>query len=465
MIPEGIVTSVFPRVQRRLESVGVEFDRWQQGLGTAALGCRADGKYAATVGGAVASICRQTGKTYTVGGIQVGLCLEFPGFRSVWTSHHNRTTTNTFRSIQGLVRRKGIAPFIAPNGIRTANGEQEIRFTNGSIMMFGAREQGFGRGMDAIDSEVFDEAQILTLKALEDMVPATNQARNPHGGLIWFIGTPPRPSDDGEAFAAKREQAISGKSKNIFYVELSADPESDPDDQEQWPIMNPSFPHRTPLEAMLRMRESIPDDDSWNREARGIWPAVSRHVPIVPPGVWRELASSGPADGPPAAIGVDMSHRGDISIAACWTRGGFPPHVEEIWGGADMPAAVEFLAQAASGIEVLIDAMSPAAQMIPTLQGMGFRVRRTSASDMGNACLLFETRANYEDLDGLTYRDPQGRLSSALKDAVKRPIGDAGKWGIDRRDSAAMIYPLVAAVLALLGAEGAEQRTGEAFFL
>jgi hypothetical protein len=73
--------------------------------------------------------------------------------------------------------------------------------------MFGAREQGFGRGFDEVDIEVFDEAQILTEKALEDMIAATNQSRHPHGALLFFMGTPPRPSDPGEAFGLKREGA------------------------------------------------------------------------------------------------------------------------------------------------------------------------------------------------------------------------------------------------------------------
>src|SRR5690606_25659475 len=219
----------------------------------------------------VASIPRQVGKTFTVGHLLIALCLELPGLRVVWTSHHNRTTTNTFRSMQGMVRRRKVWPNIAPNGIRTANGEQEIKFANGSIIMFGAREHGFGRGMDAVDVLVFDEAQILGLKALEDMVPATNQARHPHGALVIFIGTPPRPTDEGEAGSAKRKQALSGRAGDMLYVEIGADPDADPDDRKAWARMNPSYPHRTPEISLLRMRENIPDEDSWRREAMGIW--------------------------------------------------------------------------------------------------------------------------------------------------------------------------------------------------
>ena len=406
-----------------------------------------------------------THNTFTVGNLLIGLCLEFPNMRVAWTSHHNRTTTNTFRSMQGMVKRKGVAPYLSPkgnNGIRTANGEQEIEFRNGSLLMFGAREQGFGRGMDAIDIEVFDEAQILSIKALEDMVPATNQARHPHGGLIFFLGTPPRPTDDGEAFTAKRQKALDGKTIDQMYVEIGAAPDTDPDDYSEIPTYNPSYPLHTPLESIMRMRENIPDDDSYRREAMGIWPTVSRHTQIVSAGVWNDRFSFGPEGSlAPRAIGVDMSHRGDISIAGCWVREGFPPHVEELWSGSNVAAAIDYLLVNGEGVEVVIDAMSPAAQMVPTLSAK-LKVRRSTAGDMGNACLLFETLANSE---GLTHGGEQS-VTDALRSACKRPIGDAGKWGIDRRDSTSMIYPLVAVVLALLGAEYAEEpMTGEAFFL
>ena len=49
---------------------------------------------------------------------------------------------------------------------------------------------GFGRGMDAVDILVFDEAQILDIKALEDMVPATNQARKDLTFRMFMGGSP-----------------------------------------------------------------------------------------------------------------------------------------------------------------------------------------------------------------------------------------------------------------------------------
>ena len=451
VIPEGITTSVYPRIRRRLSEVGVSFDTWQQGFSQVALGGRSNGKYAASIGGVVASWPRQIGKTYTVGNLAIGLCLEFPGYRAIWTSHHNRTTTNTFRSMQAMVRQRKIWPHVA--AIRTANGEQEIVFANGSIIMFGAREQGFGRGMDKIDLEVFDEAQILGLKALEDMVPATNAAKHPHGGLVIFIGTPPRPGDDGEAFTAKRSKALAGLAADQVYCEISAEPETDPDDVTKFDTFNPSYPHRTPLEAMLRMRENIPDLDSWRREAMGIWP-VEQVSEVISQTRWSTLQAVGPIAGTaPDAFGVDMSHDRQISIAACW-MGEEKAHIEEVWAGPNPTAALQWLLEHSGRKPIVIDNVSPAAAFVPELKARRKNVVASTATDMAKACGMFEDRA----ATGTLSHGDQPQVNEALAAAKKREIRDAGGWGWDRRDPSKPIYPLVAATLALFGAAGSRRR-------
>lgn len=252
--------------------MAIRYDEWQTGLAQLILGRDEDDRYCSTVGGVTLSVARQVGKTFTIGSLLVALCLEYPGLRVVWTSHHLRTTTNTFRAMQRMVRRKRIWPHVEqPNGIRTANGEQEIRFAKGSIIMFGAREHGFGVGIDAIDILVCDEAQRLTSTALADMVPTTNQAQHPHGALLFFIGTPPRPTNQGDEFAARRRKALAGTLTNGVFVEISADEDGDYSDPAQWEKANPSYPHRTPHESMLRLRENLTDEGDWRREAMGVW--------------------------------------------------------------------------------------------------------------------------------------------------------------------------------------------------
>jgi hypothetical protein len=444
---------VFPRVYRRLTDVGVQFDAWQQGFGAAALGCRANGKFAASIGGVVASIPRQVGKTFTVGNLLIGMCLEFPGLRVAWTSHHNRTTTNTFRSMQGMVRRPAVAPHLAPNGIRTANGEQEIRFLNGSIIMFGAREQGFGRGMDEIDVEVFDEGQILTLKALEDMVPATNQARNPHGGLIFFLGTPPRPTDPGEAFTAKRDQALKG-SGDIMFVEISADPDADPDDRSQYPTFNPSYPHRTPLESMLRMRANIPDEDSYRREAMGIWPVLGGG--LISPDQWSALADGQSEAKDPVSFGVYVSRSGSAAIGVAGYRADGKIHVgvvPQIAGSRDgtmpglgwIPPRIKELRDKWRPCAVVIDEKSEAGALIEDIQALGVTIETTTATKMANACVKFLAAVD----EGQLRHRGTAELQASVCAGKPRDLLDSWAW--DRKDRNSDITQLVAVTLALHG--------------
>lgn len=455
VIPEGIVTSVYPRVRRRLSEVGVEFDPWQQGWATITLGCRADGKYAATVGGVTGSIPRQCGKTFTIGNLIIGLSLEFPGLTSVWTSHHLRTTTTTFRTFQGLVKRKEIAPHLLSNrsnGIREANGEQEIRFRNGSIIMFGARAQGFGRGIPEIDIEVFDEAQILGLKALEDMVPAANQAKHPHGALLFFIGTPPRPTDDGEAFTAKRSKALKGKPAgevvwthgNQVYVEFSAEPGTAPDDESQYSVMNPSYPHRTPPEAMARMRENIPDDDSWNREARGIWPNDGNSVFDIAVWVSAPLLNANVA--PPTRVALTIAVAPDrkwACIGVAGESGGKTVVLcHSMRGLAGVAEKVVALRDSLDVISIRL-AGAAARTLAPDLTKADIEFDVMSQTEMGAACGAFQQAY----ADGTLVHVGQPELDRSVANAQTRRVGESEQW--DRRDPKVDDSPLVACSAAL----------------
>jgi phage terminase large subunit-like protein len=265
ILPAGIVSTGWPAVRDKCASFGVSFDPWQDGAGRAILSKRADGSYACSIGGAVISIPRQVGKTFLIGAIVFALCLLFPGLTVLWTAHRLRTADETFAKMQAFANRRNVKSHIA--NIRLGSGDEEIVFHNGSRIMFGARERGFGRGFDDVDVEVFDEAQILTENAIDDMVPATNTAANP---LLIFTGTPPKPKDPSEVFQQKREVALSGEDTDTLYIEFSAEYGCDPTDRKQWACANPSFPYRTPEASMLRMRKNL-TPESFMREALGVW--------------------------------------------------------------------------------------------------------------------------------------------------------------------------------------------------
>ena len=452
VIPKGIVTTAWPRIVAQCADMGVGFDPWQHGIGSVALGKRKDGKYAATVGGVVLSIPRQVGKTFLVGMIVIALCVIFPKITVIWTAHRTRTATKTFQTLQAMVKRKKVWPHVA--AIRIANGEQEIRFRNGSVIMFGAREQGFGRGFDEVDVEVFDEAQILSEKALEDIIPAANQSRQESGALLFFMGTPPRPTDTGDEFTNRRTKALSGKSDNMVYVEFSADSTADSNDRAQWAKANPSFPRRTPIESMERMRENLTDDDSFRREGLGIWDDRSSHG-VISPDVWASCldTKSKVTSTPIFALDVAPS-RNWSAIGVAGMRADGLPHIEitSSKGVVDHRLGTDWvvprmvvLAGRWPGMKVAIASGSAAESLVPALQSAGIELVFIKRNDVAAACGLIYDLVTTTALRHLG----QPELTSALATARKAVEDGEGAWRWGRKRSSADITPLYAATLAL----------------
>lgn len=458
--PSGIVSTGWPNVAKKCAELGLGFDDWQHGVGRLALSKRADGKFAAGIGGVVLSIPRQVGKTYLVAAIVFALCLLTPGLTVLWTAHRMKTATETFGKLQAFTRRKKISPHVLK--VTTGAGDEIIYFRNGSRILFGARERGFGRGFDNVDVEVFDEAQILTEAAVEDMVPATNVSPNP---LLFFIGTPPRPKDPGEIFTGKRKEALAGEDEDTVYVEFSADPNCNENDRKQWAKANPSYPMRTDDAAMLRMKKALNTPGSFEREALGIWDDDGAEAPISAV-TWNALAiTEVPDEWPLAAIGLDMNpERTQVSIAVAAFA---PEHVHlELAEGpedkANSTALVNWIVESAGRrIPVVIDAYSPARSLEPELKKRRCLVRIMGAAELSQACGgLYDAVTQ----DGTVSHYGQGPLNDSLAGATKENFGHAGAWKWNRRSFDIDLSPLMAATAAHFGAVkfGNKPRTEDA---
>lgn len=456
--PDGALSTGWPKVRDTCINLGWTFDEWQDDLGRLILAKDSSGLFAATL--CAMSLPRQVGKTYLVGCITFGLCLTRPGTTVIWTAHRSRTATETFRVMKAKAKTPELAAFIDQRpkggGIRSANGEQEIEFLNGSRILFGARDAGFGVGFSNVGMLVLDEVQRATTKTMDDLLPTTNAADNP---LVLCMGTPPRPTDAGEVFTMLRTDAIKGESGDVLYVELGASERFDlDDDAEFWRQLrrvNPSFPHRVGERAILRNKKGLTDDSVF-REVFGLWDETRSEV-VIPVEFWEKLEADGPSDGtPPTAIAVDASHDGVPVVAACW-RVDEQSHVELLGAGeADDEALADWLAEkAAPKVPLVIDGASPAARLIPLLQTRRVKVTTGSSMAMAKACGGLHAAAT----SGLlTWGGPNGYLvGRALVGAKKRKIGDAGGWGWDRRDPDSNISPLVAVTLAHYGASNAKK--------
>lgn len=462
VLPTGIVSTGWGPVARLIARMGVVLDTWQAGLGQSILAKRADGLYAASAGGIVISIARQVGKTLTIGSIIIALCVLNPGLTVLWTAHHGKTTNKTFQTLRNLAGRPLIRPHVA--AVRTAHGEEAIVFTNGAIIHFGARGHGGGRGVDDVDVVVFDEAQILAAKTLDDMVPTANVAKNP---LVLFMGTPPKPTDPSEVFRDLRRLALSGESEDLFFLEISADEGADVRDETQWRKANPTYPTRTPRTSMLRMLNLL-GEASFRREALGIWDDVTGVSRLITASEWQATGVlAPPADGL-RCFGVAFDRDGlKVSVSGA-IKHELGVHGELIGSragpvGAGVTPLAEWLA-ARWQRTALIVMSGPAGTPVlhQALRGLGVpaKVLHTATTpEYTAACALLY--ASVLDLT-FTHLDSPGQV--ALDDSVavstKQVRTRTGAWGWAATTSDGDETPLESMSLALWGVHTTKRRPG-----
>ncbi|NYD43942.1 terminase large subunit domain-containing protein [Nocardioides panaciterrulae] len=404
--------------------VGITFDPWQDGAGKAILGKRKDHLYAAEA--VVLSIPRQVGKTYLIGAIIFALCLANPGTLVLWTAHRYPTANETFQSMKTMVEQPKLRPHIV--SATNPGGNGVIKFRNGSRILFGARERGFGRGFQKVAVIVFDEGQILTQSALDDMIPATNTHPNP---LVFFIGTPPKPTDPSDVFLNMRHEALSGESGDYLYVEFSADEDADPADREQWAKANPSFPHRTPARAMLRMKRLL-GMESFLREGLGIWDRVGG-LGIFTAGAWSRCFIGYGEDGEtplepvgePLALGIaaDLDQTW-LSLGAAVGNDGKHHLGSVLRCRADVDAE-RFVAevkriQVERGVPVGIDKKGPASFLIPALEDAGVQLTYLGLDDFVQSCSDLRTAVEQGTVTHGDYDD----LNTAVDAAGWRKVGE-----------------------------------------
>lgn len=456
--PSGIVSTGFPAVRSRALDMGIPMDQWQDGLGRLALSKRESGLYAAGIGGVVMSIPRQVGKTYLIAGIVFALCTLFPNLTVIWTAHRTRTHNETFKKMQSMARKSKIVPYI--ENVRAANGEQEISFKNGSRILFGARESGFGRGFDEVDILVLDEAQILSEDAMSDMVPATNAAPN---GLVFLMGTPPRPKDPGEVFSNARKRALGGDDDTV-YVEFSADEDAKLEDKAQLMKANPSYPHRTSDSAIQRMRKLLGSDDNFRREAYGIWDKESATSKVFTKHSWQVLKGDQP-DGR-MAFGVKFTSDGSgVALAAAYRPDGdgpvFVKPIKQAGLGEGIQWLVDHLVDHAAGAtQIVVDGKAGVGYLVNALRDAGVRNKRLiiipTLDQVKSAHSMFEQGV----LTGGISHPGVKAFDDQATGAVKRKIGNDGGFGWAAVEGKTVVA-LDAATLAHYGVKTTKRRPGE----
>ena len=430
-VPEGIVSSGWPAVRKTcVEKLGVTFDPWQDAAGRLMLAKRADGNLAVMIDGFGMSLPRQVGKTHLISAVVFALCVNMPGLLVIWTAHHMATSTETFLAIQGFASRAKVAPHVQK--VYTGSGDEEVRFHNGSRILFGARERGFGRGIPGVDVLIFDEAQILSDKAMSNMLATMNTSKF---GLQFYIGTPPKPEDMSETFKRMRRDALAGTLADGAWIEFGADADAKDDDRSQWRKMNPSYPKRTPAQSLLRLKRKLTPAD-WRREGMGIWDDdaegtrrwsadfwATAETDVAPPEGTRSFGVAFSLDGSRVSTCGSVKHAGGVHVELIAAYSGpTDAGVDELAGWlADRWRDTAWIAIAGAAGAALRTALRDRGVPEPVIRVM-------STTDYYAANTLAEDAIRSRSVTHPVGVDGDALDASvAVSDAKKR--GNSGQWG------------------------------------
>lgn len=468
VIPDGIAATLYYElIAPELPGMGLAFDQWQEDFWYVALGVRDDDSLACDVMGATISLGRQAGKTW---GVLVGLiaiCLRRPGTTAVWSSHHDRTSSETLVKIAGIVEKPTIRPKMrAQHPVVFTDDSRGVHFANGSRILFGARSSGFGRGFAEVDIQVYDECQHLLESALTDMLAAMNVSDM---GLAIYMGTPPRPKEVAlgvhEAFKRRRDKALELKKRRPYkgvYIEFAPiDPDAvvapDVDAPGFWellPEVNPAFGFRVGRSAIERLVENMSPEDV-RREIFGIWDKTNETLAVVARDDWNRLAADLDTLPAVASFGINATRSGWFWITACWCEGE-SAHVEIALGTQSEVEAMNFLSRhATKRTPIKHDATGAAKALGEKLKQRSFKASAYTQNESGAGNALWLSLAE----QGRLTHGGQPDLEIAVRGS-RRQDRPSGGWMLIPRSDSFDIGPAVAMSAAVYAAMTARRPSG-----
>lgn len=437
-------------------SLGMPLDEWQENVLEAAMGERADGRWAARLVGL--STPRQNGKSQLIVARALAGALLLDEKTIICSAHQMDTAREVFQRLLDVIdANPGIARRV--ESVMKAVGREYIRFKGGSTIRIKARSVSGSRGFSA-DCLLLDEAQILGSAAWSSILPTMSARENPQA---WLLGTPPTPQDDGEVFARLRQRGLEGKDARLAYLEWSADQDDDIDSPATWARANPAFGTRISIEAIEAERSAM-TDEQFAMERLGMW-ALVRANGIIPAQSWTEAGAEHSLAVDRFALGVECGPDlawASVSFAGQRADGEWHFELDEDQhtkgrGTAWLVPHLEYLTEHNSQIRsVVVDVAGPIKALLEQRNGGRWYFRSSrlevtpvTVSDLGAGC----SRVLDGIVTGWLHHIDQPQFTAAALAAGKRPLGDTGMWVWSRKAAESDITPIQSGTLALIGAQ------------
>jgi phage terminase large subunit-like protein len=432
---------------------GLYLDPWEAFVLEHALGEGADGRWAA----AEVGLCvpRQNGKNAVLEARELAALFLLDEHLTIHSAQQFKTAKEHFLRLLGLIESTPELERRLARVVRT-HGEEGIELRDGKRILFFARTKSAGRGFSA-PLIVYDEAMFLAETSVGALT--FTQAAQPNRQR-WYAGSAVDQlvHADGVVFARVRERALAGSDPRLAYFEWSHDADNpslvDPDtaaDEAVWAAANPGFEIRISPEAVGDELRTL-DRRTFAVERLGVgdWPATEPDGnTVIPLERWAQLTDEESQIAGAVCFAFDVSpDRSTAAIAAAGRRRDGLRHLEVTHHrrgtGWVVPTLLE-LRERWEPVAVMADATGPAGTLVHRCEEAGFDVETVSAPDHAKACGLLVDMVDGEALRHLG----SAELTSALKGATTRPLGDAWAWS--RKNSTVDISPLVASTLALWG--------------
>lgn len=380
------------------------------------------------------SIPRQNGKTLGLVVPRSIYGMMMLGEEVIYTSHLQKTSTETFESIASLFDSKALRKYV--KDIKTALGRESVVLNNGARIKFLARTRNGGRGQHG-DLLVFDEALELDADSQASFLPAISASRNPQ---TVYISTPPTAKSDGRVFRDIRARALDGESSRTSWFEWSVDKIGDVNDKRRWYETNPSLGLLIQESTIEGECEQM-DADTFARERLGWW---SSDVKVIEPALsaadWLACKTATPSEDGIIVYAVKFSPDGQIgTLASCRKPNDGAPFVHVVDSrsmSGGLTWFVDNLAHRAdNAAQIIIDGQSNAQALNDRLLEAGVHQKVIIRPRTGDVIAACSSLANAVAEHTITHYG-QPALDAAATICPKRKIGANGGWGFASTDDA-----------------------------
>lgn len=233
------------------------------------------------------------------------------GEEIIYTSHLQKTSTETFESIASFFDSKALKKYV--KDIKTALGREQVILQNGARIKFLARTRNGGRGQHG-DLLIFDEALELDADSQASFLPAISASQNPQ---TIYISTPPTAKSDCGVFRSIRERALSGEASRLAWFEWSVDEIGDVKDKSRWYETNPSLGILIQESTIEGECEQM-DADTFARERLGWWSSNYREIETcIDADDWAACINEHPTKDGICVYAVKFAPDGSTGAMAC----------------------------------------------------------------------------------------------------------------------------------------------------